>query len=309
MGVFWKVLEAVLVFLSIGVLGFIIVSRRVVHQESLRSISSLAIDIALPCMIFSNIMRNFHPNQYPHWWTLPLWWLLFTSISLILSLASSTLFRYRKETFLSLFFQNAMFFPFVVLSELYGESSIYVIYLFLFTLFYPALLFSVSYILLGVKGEIDWYKIFNPVTLTTILSLLLKITPLSNFVPRGAVIFSEKIGAMAIPLLMIVIGGNVFLQYKRIKDIWSFDALKFTVIKNFLFPATFLIVLKLIPMPKEIALIFLLEAAAPPVTVIPIIVERADGNHALVNQYLLYSFLASVISIPTSVAIFERIFG
>ena len=94
--IFLVVLESVLILLGIGAIGFWITRRGIVPENILGVLSRLAIDIALPSLIFASILINFSPTEFPDWWQLPLWWLLFTSFSLALSL--STMFLSQKET-------------------------------------------------------------------------------------------------------------------------------------------------------------------------------------------------------------------
>src|SRR4030065_2347696 len=96
MDIFAVVLQAVLVLLGIGVIGFWITRRGIIPENILGFLSRLAIDIALPCMVFASIMSNFTPEKLPDWWQLPLWWLLFAGISLILTLL--TMFLSPKKT-------------------------------------------------------------------------------------------------------------------------------------------------------------------------------------------------------------------
>jgi hypothetical protein len=57
----------------------------------------------------------------------------------------------------------------------------------------------------------------------------------------------------------------------------------------------------------NIALILMIESAVPPVTAIPLVTDRNGGNRAIVNQFLLSSFLFSLISIPLMMYLFNRL--
>ena len=87
MDVFLSTLQAVLVLLGIGLLGYWIIGRRRVPSDTLAFLQSLAIDIALPLLVLGNLMTGFSPQVYPEWWRFPLWWLGFAVVALALSLA------------------------------------------------------------------------------------------------------------------------------------------------------------------------------------------------------------------------------
>ena len=58
----------------------------------------------------------------------------------------------------------------------------------------------------------------------------------------------------------------------------------------------------------HIALILMLESAVPPVTAVPLVTERSGGNRVIVNQYMLGSFVSSLITIPLMVSFFSMIY-
>lgn len=111
MSLFLVAFEAVFALLGIGVLGFWVIGRRRVPGAALAFLSSLAIDVALPFLVLGNLIKDFSTRNFRDWWQMPLWWLGFTAISLLLSLAASFLIRkeIRPEFTMSLFYQNGLF--------------------------------------------------------------------------------------------------------------------------------------------------------------------------------------------------------
>ena len=74
MNLFITTFESVIVLLGIGLIGFLIIKKRIVPGKILGLLSPLALEIALPSLIFVNIIQNFSPSEAPDWWQLPLWW-------------------------------------------------------------------------------------------------------------------------------------------------------------------------------------------------------------------------------------------
>ena len=146
--------------------------------------------------------------------------------------------------------------------------------------------------------------------IATIVALVIASTSLeiseNNFIIR---IFS-LLGAMTIPLLFIILGGNVYNDFREKGKLKIFEVTKFVIIKNFLFPLIFLGILVYLRdfVPYHIALILIIQASVPPVTAVPIVTERAGGNRAVVNQFIVASFVVSLISIPLVVHIFDLLF-
>lgn len=74
MDLFITTFESVAVLLGIGIIGFWIIRKKILPGNILGLLSPLALEIALPSLIFVNIISNFEPAEFPDWWQLPLWW-------------------------------------------------------------------------------------------------------------------------------------------------------------------------------------------------------------------------------------------
>ena len=179
MNVFLVVLESVLVLLGIGVVGFWVTRRNLAPENVLGFLSTLAIDIALPCTVFASIVVNFNPEEQPNWWQLPLWWLAFTAIALALTFIG----RYvsaretRGEFALGLFFQNGIFFPLIILSGIFSTTTPFIAQLFIFIMFHPTLFFGTYQLFFSKKAPpAKWSRIVNPVLIATIVAIVLQTT-------------------------------------------------------------------------------------------------------------------------------------
>jgi predicted permease len=304
--------ESVAVLLGIGVLGFSIVVRRILPENALGVLTTISIDIALPCLIFANIIENFRPSDMPGWYLLPLWWLGFTLLAGLMSGLFSLLSRRetRREFAATLFYQNAIFFPLAILSGMFGSSSTQVVALFLFSMFNASFFFSTNHFFFGGAGRaMDWKKVFNIVLVATMAATVLALVGIQGVIPGFLVQTLLMVGAMTIPLLMIILGGNIYLDYRNKGSLFVGEVVKFVVIKNFLFPLMTLGLLLLIRPAHDVALILLLESAVPPITAMPIVVERAGGNRSIVNQFMFASFILALVSIPAMVLLFEYFFA
>lgn len=313
MDLFVTTFESVLVLLVIGLIGFYIIKKEVLPKNVIGILSPLALEIALPSLIFARIITTFTPDQYPDWWQIPLWWIFFS----VLSLGLTIIFMFvskkinRREFAISLFFQNAIFFPLAILTGVFPNDPSYVLYLFFFTIFYPPLLFGTYFLFFKTKEKIkiNWKKIIHPVLIATIIAIIISSLGLKisedNFIVR---IFS-LLGAMTIPLLFLILGGNIYNDFKEKGKLQVLEISKFVIVKNFLFPLFFLGIIFYFQnfIEYHIALILIIQASVPPVTAVPIVTERAGGNRAIVNQFIVASFISSLISIPLMLYLFELI--
>jgi predicted permease len=117
------------------------------------------------------------------------------------------------------------------------------------------------------------------------------------------------LGGMTIPLLFIILGGNIYNDFKEKGTIQIVEIAKFVIIKNFIFPFIFLTILYYFNtfIPYHVALILIIQSAVPPVTAVPIVTYRVGGNRSIVNQFIVASFITSLVSIPIIMYLFELI--
>jgi predicted permease len=317
MHVFNITLQSVTALLAIGVLGFWIIKRQIIPEHMLRFLAILAIDIALPCIVFANIITRFSPSASADWWHYPLWWLLFSAVALVFSLGGIFLSQRatRREFSFSLFFQNGIFFPFIVLTGVFGPSNPYIPILFVFIALHPSLYFSTNHLFFGRKAEggppkspRKLSRIINPVLIATVISAGIKLTGGDTYLPTFLLSMFQILGGMSLPLMMLILGGSLYLDFHNQGPVYLKEMFKFVLIKNFFFPLAFILLLQFARPAYPIALILFLQSAAPPITGIPIETARQGGNASITNQFILSSFICSIFSVPLMFSLFTRYF-
>ncbi len=312
MNLFITAFESIAVLIGIGIVGFWIIKRNIVSEKAIDLLSPLSLEIALPALIFVNIISNFSPDSLTNWWQLPLWWLFFTLVVSGLSWALSFISKKetRPEFRISLLYQNALFVPIAIFTGIFSSSSEVLVYLFIFALFYPAFLFSTYLFFLGEKKFVFRKdRIFHPVFIVTLLAVGLQLVGVGDKIPTVLMSVLRLLGGMAVPLLMLVIGANLYIDFKEKGKFNVKEVLKFVSVKNILFPLVFLGIILLVDPGKYIALILLVQSAAPPVTAVPILTKKAGGDQKLVNQFFVGSLLTTVITIPLFIYLFDIFFN
>ena len=324
MHIFNITLQSVAALLAIGVLGFWIIKRNIIPENILRFLAVLAIDIALPCIVFVNIINQFSPSSFIRWWQYPLWWLVFSAIALILSLITMFISAKgtRREFAITLFFQNGLFFPFIIITGIFGPTNPYIAILFIFIAFHPSLFFSTNHLFFkksnikienGLKenkgeGRLRWERILNPVLISTVLSASIKLFGAEKHLPTFILTVFQMLGGMSLPLLMLILGGSLYVDFQSKGPIYINEVMKFALVKNIIFPLAFIIMLVFVRPAYPVALIIFLESAVPPITGVTIQAQRQGGNSSITNQFILSSFVFSVLSIPLMFNLFTRYF-
>lgn len=303
--------ESIALLMVIGCVGFYIINRKVLAESAFSLLSPLSLDIALPCLVFVNIITNFNPGENPEWWQLPLWWAGFTLVAYLLALLFSLGAKkeIKKEFTVSLIYQNGIFFPLAILTGIYGADSVHIVNLFLFMMFFPSLLFSTCHLFWkNPDRPVRWNRIFNPILLVTIVATLIKLMSFDGFIPSFIINGLKMVGGMTVPLLMIIIGGNMYIDFKNKGRLFIPEISIFLIIKNIIYPLVALGVIYLIRPPHYIALMIIIQSAVPPVTAIPVVVENEGGRRDVVNQFLFTSALFALISIPFMMYLFGLLY-
>ena len=177
---------------------------------------------------------------------------------------------------------------------------------------HPTLFFSTYQLFFRKKAvpgnELRWQRIINPVLVVTVIAIIVQITTVSEHLPGFFISIFETLGNMALPLVMIILGGSLYINYHQKGKLYLIEIIKFIGVKNIIFPLVFTGVLVLIKPSYNIALLFLLQSAVPPITGVPIVTERAGGNKEITTQFVFASFVASVVTIPAMFYLFSYFF-
>ena len=199
--------------------------------------------------------------------------------------------------------------PLTIIIQLFGPDSMMLVSLFLYTLLYPAFFFTTAPVFFKAGMSFNRSRILNPVLISTLVAMIIKLSGADTCIPGFIISSFKQVGAVSVPLLMIIVGGSIFLDFREAGRIRVLEALKFVLVKNILFPLAALGVLALLRPPYPIALIVMIQSAVPPITALPIFAERYQADRGMVNQFMVVSFLAAMATVPAAIMLFGRLFS
>ena len=148
----------------------------------------------------------------------------------------------------------------------------------------------------------------DPILVATVAAIGVQLLGVRQYLPDVLHQILQILGGMALPLIMIILGGALYLDFHQGGKFYYGEVAKFLLIKNIIFPLVFLAILIFWRPSYGIALLFFLQSAIPPVTATPILTERAGGNKSISNQFVFASFVFSVFSVPAVFYLFNRFF-
>jgi predicted permease len=305
-------LQALGILAVFGAIGWLLHKRGFFGPGVSAAVSALSLDVALPCLVFSSLLDGFRPSAFSGWWNLPVSWAVFTVTSAAFSVAAARLAgtRFPREFRLCLFYQNAIFIPVALVTAMYGASSRETVALLLFSALFPAFFFSsYSFFFSGARGALNWKRVLHPVMFATVSAVLLATAGVQSAVPGFVRSAIRQAGGMSIPLLLIMLGGRVREDFGRRGSLHLREVMVFVGVKNVVFPAAAVLAISLLPVSRELALIVVFQAAMPPVTAVPVVVERAGGNADIANQFMLASLAVAPLTIPAALLWFEALWA
>ena len=303
---------AILELVLLGAVGFYLIKRRLLSDEGLGMLSNLVIGLFLPCFIFAEIFKKFTLSLYPDWWIFPIYSVLVSAAGLVLGLvflrADKDLPKDREEFLSITTFQNSGYLPLPLVASLLPADTAQqmFIYIFLFLLGFNMTIFSFGSWLLCNKKEacrFDFKHMFNAPVIATLAALACVFLNISRFLP--GVVFDpiDLLGRCAIPLSILVVGGNL-AALKTNGRSYAKPVAWGLLIKLAVLPLLFLWLVVLMKPKPLVGLLLVLQATMPPATLLSIISKAKEREGSLINQAIFYGHLISIVTIPLFLALY-----
>ncbi len=304
--------SAIIELVFLGAVGFVLLKRSIISESGLKTISDLVIGLFLPLFMFSEIVGRFSFSLYPDWWLFPILSFLITAAGYFLGLlflAADRSLRGNSPEFLSIVsFQNSGYLPLPLIASMLSPQAAreMFIYIFLFLLGFNLTIFSFGVFLLNPKGKqrrFDLKNMFNAPVIATLLALACVLLGINKVLPEVIMKPAGLLGRCAIPLSILVVGGNLAaLKTNHSSDIKPL-ALSL-LIKLVILPMVFLGFVILVKPKPLVGLLIILQAAMPPAAFLSVISRNQNQSGRLINQAIFYGHLISIITIPIFLALY-----
>jgi malate permease and related proteins len=296
----------------LGLIGYFLIKRNFLGEEGLNALSRLVIDVTLPLLIFSRLLKDFRFESFPNWWIFPLISLAITLLGLLVGWLFSGFVPgpQHKLQFLSLVsFQNSGYLPLVLLASLLTpeKADLMFIYLFLFLLGFNLVMFSLGvYMLTFTKAKkFDWWSLLNPPVVATLFGLGLVFLNLERFFPALLMRPLQTAGDCTVPLATLVVGGNIAAIH--LAKVEKKTMALMSLAKLLIMPALGLWLVFILRLPELFGLLIVLQLAMPPATNLSVIVSHYKKDDLLVSQGIFFGHVASLITIPVILSLYFMI--
>lgn len=297
-------ISAILEIFIIGLVGFVLVKRRLLSREGLDILTQLVIFITLPLLIICRFIQDFDFQSYPNWWLYPILSIAIAALGffVVTPFIYSTPNPKEKRQFLSLVgFQNSGYLPLALVAALLSreEAAVMFIYIFLYLVGFNLLIWSVVpyFLTYHKKNRFEFAKLFSPPVLATLFGLVLVYLGAQRFIPQFIFRPLKMIGDCTLPLALFVVGGS--LAEVKLKQGTNKKAIFWVILaKLMIMPTIILIFLSKVKIPYLLGLFLLIQAAMPSATSLSIIIRQSKEEDYLINSSIFIGHIISIFSIP-----------
>jgi len=292
------------VFLVIFAAG-VLVRRKVILAEHIRGLSVAAVNVFLPCLIYSKITETFDPSAFSYWWCLPLASIAMVGSGIGLGYLLFWKDRSSKKDFIALSsFHNAGYLVIPLGRILFPEQwDEFALYCFLFILGVSPLLWSVGKVLICKPGQEDkgsWRQMITPPVAANLFALAMVLSGGATCVPGVVSESISLLGEACVPVALFVLGGTVgaisLRTWPAVGDVLRVLAVKFLLLPLLVLGAVLL--LGVGTYSPLLAAMLLIHASAPPAAGLVLQVKRYGGDEDRVGCMMVITYLVCLISLP-----------
>jgi predicted permease len=268
-------------------------------------IMNLAVRVLFPCLAFERIVGNPALNNGGQVLLNATLGFLMVAVSMWLCYLVTPLIGMKKgegaRTFaLCTGLQNYGFVAIPVTEALFGKPLIGV--LFTYTLGVELAMWTVGVGMLTGFSKAPWRHAINPPVISILASLVLHYLGAARYVPDFVHALMGQLGACAIPLCVILIGGTIMdlIGEERFK---LNVAVATSVLRMFVLPFLFIAVGLWLPVSYEMKQVLCVQAAMP-AAVFTVVLARHYGGHAATAVLVIVATTAvSIFTAPFAIGL------
>lgn len=310
MGEFIIMLRNVLIFVALAIPGYILVKGKLLKPEQSGVLSKLLMYLALPCMIFSGVVKNLTFNGES---VLMLAIVAVVGIVAVLGMffVSAPLVKMEKNgktrgmmRFCAVFANNGFLGIPLAVAVFGGDSPVFTV-LIVLNIINNVLMYTLgAYLATGDKKNISVKKAFlNPVLLAFVLGCACNLLGVAKYVPE-MITFSDHFSSIVTPISMTIIG--IKLGTVPFKKLFSSGRLYYiSLLKLVVFPVAItamMLALKLVPLNIQVESIILgvfVAFSMPTAGLAATFADEFGGDTENAVIFTLGTTVLSVLTIPT----------
>ncbi len=294
-----KVVLAILetfIFFGFGAWAY---KLKMLEDKDLGKLGRLAIDMLLPFLTFASIVKNFTAKDIGMIWQLPLTGFGIMAFGMLcgylLQFGMRDKTPRRTGTFLHLAIaNNYVFLPLVILGSLYGDKGVAALMLMSVGSTVGFWTFGV-----GVLAGRDFKRALSNVCSTNMAAVVLALIFVFSglHVPDFGMNIFAKLGQLAVPLALLLIGASMFKTGVRML-VHRFDAFYTLVCRLVIIPLATVFLLKCFPLEPLAMHVAVIVSLMPASCTSVLIVKKYGGCPDFAGQAVFFSTIACIVTVP-----------
>ncbi|OGV35802.1 MAG: hypothetical protein A2020_08590 [Lentisphaerae bacterium GWF2_45_14] len=296
-----SVITAIIEIFGVFTIGAFARFKNYIKDEDISPWSMIIIDLLLPMLVFSSIVKDLDASRLKVLWMLPVtaFGIMASGAMLgtVLKLAMVNKGSGRMETFHHFCaINNYGFLPLIVISNIWGDK--YLALLFLAGIGSDIGFWTIGVSLLG-KGNIksSLKKILSPNTIAIMAALLITVIGAKGLIPDVIIKIFSKLGGAAVPLMLMMIGASLYSSSTSIVKNKR-DIAYLCFVRLLLIPFITTTVLKLLPIPEDAYRVLFVIAIMPVSVSSAILTRRFGGSPEFAGQAAIVTTVCSVATMP-----------
>lgn len=269
-----------------------------------KSLNKLVLNVFAPCIVLASVLST--ELEYAVGDIMTLLWqgAALNALQLALGFVCALIFfrrdKNRSQFHLLTAFGNTVFMGFPVVASILGDDAIFLASM--CSIPFNLFIYSIGVLLAGGKGSLKQFllRLLNPPFLANFVGLALFLLPIRA--PEPVTEVFDSLGGMVVPLSMMLIGMSLArLSLRAIFSDWRVYVL--AGCRLLLAPVVIFLVMRLFVRDALFLDLFVILAAMPCASVLPILCGEYGGDEALASKCVFVTTLLSLATVPLMLGI------
>jgi malate permease and related proteins len=308
---FYTVFLAMLQIFTIALCGYLFFKWKLLDNQSISGLTNLTINLFLPALIFSHLIKKFSFTDPLDWWLYPF---LGMAVSL-LGFIVAKCFMFFDKTILAknelasiVAFQNCGYLPLILVMSIFPEKEVNCLftYIFLFIQGFNLIFWSlgIQFLTSDKNIKFEFKKVLNPPFLSLVLAFLILCLNIKSLIPKIFFQAADLIGECTLPVALIILGAILAAcgggkAYKLNAKL----LVKTVIMKMLIVPALVLLLIVFFKLPKYMSILLLIEAAMPAGINLSIVAFKQNQISGYITQSVFLTHVFAMITVPLFITI------
>ena len=300
--VFLAILET---FVMFG-LGAWLFHRKWLTEEASKSFSKVVLDVFFPFLTFATITTQFKKEDFSELWIMPVAGFMLMFVSFFFGWGLKYCMKVKTKERMGTFhhicaINNYVFLPIIVLENIYPASR-HVALLLIMNVGSTIGLWTVG--IIAFQGQINFKKVFQTFYSINVIAVVIALAWLFSPIPIPQLLksVSLKLGNMAVPMMLIIIGGALYRCAGKMFE-HKFDLFLISVVRLVLIPVIIILMLKFIvlrffPIPQDMAEVLMIVVLMPAASSSVVFAKEYGGAEDFAGAAIVATTLLSLATIP-----------